>query len=150
MRHGHQELSGGKKRHFGNLPSDHPYQDFPCLRYLGWGRPLTLSPLSSPMLQRSAYTQKTKLFESWVLLNALLPSFTMCWNVMFLGRFRVGESPQPRIAGTASHPPETSAEPRVGACSHFNFMSLQLHLIGSTVSTPNKPLPCLEATLLPG
>lgn len=33
---------------------------------------------------------------------------------------------QPRIAEAASCPPKTTAQPRVGAHSHFNFMSSQL------------------------
>lgn len=36
------------------------------------------------------------------------------------------ESLQPRIAEAASGPPETTTQPRVGAHSHFSFMSLQL------------------------
>lgn len=50
----------------------------------------------------------------------------MCWNTTFLGRLRVGESPQPRTAGPVSHPPQAAAEPRASACSRSNFMSSQL------------------------
>ena len=42
-----------------------------------WEREGALA-LSISLLQGSNYAQKTKLFEFWVLLRALLPSFTTC------------------------------------------------------------------------
>lgn len=90
-----------------------------------WEREGALA-LSVSLLQGSDYAQKTVI---WVL-GAVKCALAFIYNVLEHDVPRemscTGNSPKPRIAGAACHPPETMAPPRTGACSHCNFMSLQL------------------------
>lgn len=74
----------------------------------------------------SAYAQKKAI---WVL-GAVKCSLAFIYNVLEhdvpLEVLCRRESPKPRISRAASRPPASTAQPRVGAHSHFNFMSLQL------------------------